>query len=165
MYKIAYLIHIIFILWSIYLYIWTQWTISHCSSAHYCLSLMQKSGGHSVCFIEFPCFSGELVTLGDQSSFAVLCLRYLHKVGLSMFNNLNTLQLGTALWRLILFFTTFSHCRYQLIRNYPNAYFEFCISHVLIICFSLCCLFNHLLIRWVYCVFCNSYIPVLAFPR
>ena len=125
---------------------------------------MQKSGGHPVCFIEFPCFSRELVTLGDQSSFAVLCLRYLHKMGLSMFNNLNTLQLGTALWRLILFFTTFSHCCYQLIRNYPNAYFEFHISHVLIICFSYCCLFNHLLIRWVYCVFCNSYIPVLAFP-
>ena len=93
-YKIAYIIHITFILWNMYLYIWKQWTISQCISAHYCLSLMQKSGGYPVCFIEFPCFSRELVTLGDQSSFAVLCLRYLYKMGISMFNNLNTLQLG-----------------------------------------------------------------------
>lgn len=168
MYKIAYLI--IFILWNIYLYIWKQWTISHCISAHYCLSLMQKSGRYPVWFYWVSCFSRELVTLGDQSSFAVLCFHCLHKMRLSMFNNLNTLQLGRfkandsiVETHIIFHYFLIIVAVYHLIRNYPNGYFEFHISHVLIICFSLCCLLNRFLIGWVYYVFCNSYIPICSF--
>ena len=90
----------------------------------YSLSLMQKPsqvGNFLTCALlislskMFPCFSRGFATLEDQSSFAVLYLCYLHKMGVYMFNNLNTAELGrfkinsSILWRLLLFTTTSSH--------------------------------------------------------
>lgn len=82
-----------------------QPAIGHCISVYgYSVSFpwVGKSGTWSpdLCFIhtalskKFPCFPRGLVTLGDKSPFTILCLCYLHKMIVSVCNNLHAPELG-----------------------------------------------------------------------
>lgn len=82
----------------------TQLAFGQCVSPHgYSLSLKSHTEVRWVILwlvlylttlFKFPCFSSELVKLGDRISLAVLCLCSLCKMGISMFNNLNSSELG-----------------------------------------------------------------------